>query len=551
MDLETLANQDFLREHVSKDIAEGNTRVLTRFPPEPNGYLHIGHSKAICINFGIAADFGGHCNLRFDDTNPTKEESHFVEAIQEDVKWLGFDWEDRLFFASDYFEKLYDLAVGLIEDGKAYVDDLTAEEIREHRGTLTDPGSNSPYRDRPIEENLDLFARMRAGEFSEGAKTLRAKIDMTSGNLNMRDPVLYRIQQAHHHRTGDAWCIYPMYDYAHAASDAIENITHSLCTVEFEDHRPLYDWVVRESRVEGTPRQIEFAPLALTNTVLSKRILRRLVEEGLVEGWDDPRLPTLMGLRRRGFVPQGIVEFCSGIGIAKRDSVVDWALLEFHQRRILNLTAQRVMAVLRPLKVVITNYPEGQTEMVVADNNPENEADGTRDVPFGREIYIEATDFLMDPPKKFFRLGPGREVRLKHAYFITCDEAITDDQGQVIELRCTYDPESRGGKSPDGRKVRGTLQWVSAEHGSQATVRLIAPLFEGETIDTEDVTRSLNPNSMEVLPQAVVEPCLAEAQVGERFQFMRHGYFAKDSTSTKEHPVFNLTVTLKDSYPKK
>ena len=547
-----LAAKDFIRAHIVADLEKGknNGNVHTRFPPEPNGYLHIGHAKAICVNFGIAADFEAPCNLRFDDTNPVKEDTRFVDAIKEDIRWLGFNWEDRLFFASDYFQQLYDFALHLIERGLAYVDDLTPEEMREYRGTLTEPGKESPYRTRAIEENLDLFTRMRKGEFPNGAKTLRAKIDMSSGNLNMRDPVLYRIQHAEHHRTGSEWPIYPMYDYAHALSDALEGITHSLCSLEFEDHRPLYDWVVRESGAPHTPRQIEFARLNFNRIILSKRHLRKLVEEGHVSGWDDPRMPTLSGLRRRGFTPWAIRDFCERIGIGKRDSVVQWAQLEYSVRTELNEKADRVMAVLKPLKVVITNYPEGDTEQIEAVNNPEDDSAGTRFVPFTRELFIEQDDFMEDPPKKFFRLAPGREVRLKHAYFVTCQEAVKDDSGRVVELRCTYDPETKGGSAPDGRKVRGTLHWVSAEHGVPAEVRWYSHLFLNDTPNPENLEQELNPLSLEVLSEAVVEPGLDKAPNGAHFQFLRKGYFAKDPDSVPGRPVFNLAVTLKDSWSK-
>jgi len=544
--------RDFIREAIDRDRAEGrfDGHVHTRFPPEPNGYLHIGHTKAISLDFGIAEEFGGKCNLRFDDTNPIKEEQEFVDAIQEDIRWLGYRW-DKVVFASDYYEQLYAWAVELVRAGKAYVDDLSGEEIREHRGTLKEPGKESPWRGRSVEENLDLFARMRAGEFPDGAKVLRAKIDMASPNINLRDPVMYRILRAHHHRTGDDWCIYPMYDWAHGQSDSLEGITHSLCTLEFEDHRPLYDWFLDRLGVHH-PRQIEFAPLSLTYTVLSKRKLRELVTEGLVSGWDDPRMPTLRGLRRRGYTAAAIRDFLARIGVAKRDSLVDVAQLEFSIREELNRTARRVMAVLDPLKVVIENYPEGEMEEVEAINNPEDPTAGTRMLPFSREIYIERSDYMEDPPKKYFRLAPGREVRLKHAYFITCREAVRDEAGEVVELRCTYDPTTRGGDAPDGRKVRGTLHWVSAAHGAKAEVRLYEHLFTEENAEgSADFKAALNPDSLRVLDRCVVEPGLTDLPPGEAVQFMRHGYFCADGRDfSPEHPVFNRTVSLKSSWGK-
>jgi glutaminyl-tRNA synthetase len=547
---------DFVREIIAASLEadpEGG-RVHTRFPPEPNGYLHIGHAKSICLNFGVAAENSGLCNLRMDDTNPTKEESEFVAAIIEDVRWLGFDWGDRLFYASGYFDRLYDYAVRLIGKGKAYVCDLSPDEIREHRGTLTAPGRESPWRDRSVAENLDLFARMKGGEFENGARTLRAKIDMASGNLNMRDPVLYRILKAPHHRTGDKWCIYPMYDYTHCLSDAIEGITHSLCTLEFEDHRPLYDWVLDELETKCHPRQIEFARLNLSHTVLSKRKLQRLVNEQLVNRWDDPRMPTISGLRRRGYTPEAIRRFCERIGVAKRESQVAMSLLEYFIREDLNRRAPRVMGVLRPLKVVIENYPEGQVDELEAINNPEDEGMGTRKVPFSRVLYIEQEDFREDPPKKFFRLAPGREVRLRYAYFITCREAVKDENGAIVELRCTYDPATRGGDAPDGRKVKATLHWVSAEHAIKAEVRLYDSLFT--TADPEggeegkDFTDLLNPASLKVLDSCLIEPSLAAAQPGERYQFERQGYFCVDPDSAAGAPVFNRTVTLRDTWAK-
>ena len=543
---------DFIREIVTADQAAGTHqgRVATRFPPEPNGYLHIGHAKSICLNFGVARDFGGTCNLRFDDTNPVTEDTEYVDSIQDDVRWLGFSWEDRLYYASDYFERLYDCAVQLIRDGKAYVDSLTADDIREYRGTLKEPGRESPYRDRPLNENLDLFTRMRAGEFPDGAHVLRAKIDMASPNITLRDPILYRVRRAHHHRTGDAWCLYPMYDYAHPLSDAFERITHSLCTLEFEDHRPLYDWLVTNvTGLPGEPRQIEFARLNLTYTVMSKRKLLQLVEDGHVHGWDDPRMPTLSGLRRRGFTPEAIRRFCDEIGVAKRENIIDVGLLEFCVREDLNARSPRAMAVLRPLRVVIENYPEGQTEDFEVASHPDNTAMGTRHVPFGRELFIERDDFLEDPPKKFFRLAPGREVRLRGAYLITCHKVIKDAGGQIVELRCTYDPLTRGGNAPDGRKVKATLHWVSAAHAVDAEVRLYDRLFTHETPGSgqADFLTQLNPNALEVLNGCKLEPSLAAPAAGARFQFERLGYFCADRDSTASRPVFNRTVTLRDN----
>lgn len=544
----------FIQDIIEEDTASNRYggRVHTRFPPEPNGYLHIGHSKAICIDFGLAEANGGVCNLRFDDTNPSKEDVEYVESIMEDIRWLGFDWGDRLCYASDYFDQLYDYAVQLIRKGLAYVCDLSPDEIREYRGTLTEPGKNSPYRDRSVEENLDLFERMRNGEFADGSRVLRAKIDMASPNIVMRDPVLYRILRATHHRTGDKWCIYPTYDYAHPLSDAIEKITHSLCTLEFEEHRPFYDWLLRALEIPQAPRQIEFARLNLTHILTSKRKLRKLVEEGHVDGWDDPRMPTLSGMRRRGYTPESIRALCARVGVAKANSVIDLAFLEHCLREDLNKRALRAMAVLRPLKVVITNYPEGQVEEFETENNPEDPSAGTRKVPFSREIYIERDDFMEDPPKKFFRLAPGREVRLKSAYYITCQEVVKDQAtGEIVELRCTYDPESRGGMSPDGRRVKGTIHWVSAAHSHEAEVRIYDNLFltedpneGGEFID------NLNPDSLEVLSDCRVEPVLASASVGDRFQFLRHGYFVVDSDSTEDRLVFNRTVSLRDTWQK-
>ena len=546
---------DFIRAIVEEDLAAGKHggRVATRFPPEPNGYLHIGHAKAICLNFGIAAERGGTCNLRFDDTNPTTEDVEYVEAIEEDVRWLGFEWTE-LCYASDYFEQLYQCAARLIRDGKAYVDSLTADQIREHRGTLTEPGRNSPYRDRPVEESFDLFARMRAGEFPDGSYVLRARLDMASPNFNMRDPTLYRIRHARHHRTGDAWCIYPMYDFAHPLSDAIERITHSICTLEFEDHRPLYDWLVDNLIERDRPRQIEFARLNLNYTVMSKRKLLQLVQQGRVSGWDDPRMPTISGLRRRGCTPASIRDFCSRIGIAKKENVIDVAQLEHSVREDLNRHAPRVMAVLRPLKVVVTNYPEDTVEEVDVINNPEDPSAGTRKVPFSRVLYIEQDDFRDVPPKKFFRLSPGREVRLRCAYFLRCDDLVKDASGAVVELRCSYDPATRGGDAPDGRRVKATLHWVSAAHAVRAEVRLYDRLFSVE--DPERVAPgqtfldNLNPSSLEIVGDCPVEPSLAAARPGARFQFERLGYFAVDPDSRPGALVFNRTVSLRDAWAK-
>lgn len=545
---------DFVRGIIADDNRSGkfDGRVITRFPPEPNGYLHIGHAKSICLNFGLAAEFGGACNLRFDDTNPSKEEVEFVRSIQEDVRWLGFDWGENLFYASDYFGQLYDYAIRLIEKGKAYVCDLTSDEVREYRGNLTKPGKDSPYRGRSIEENLDLFRRMRVGEFEEGAHTLRAKIDMASPNLNLRDPVLYRILKETHHRTGDEWPIYPMYDFAHGQSDSIEHITHSVCTLEFEDHRPLYDWFLNELDIYHS-QQIEFARLNLTHTVLSKRRLIQLVDEGYVNGWDDPRLPTISGLRRRGYTPEAIRDFCDLIGVAKRDNTLSIALLEHALRDDLNKRSPRVMGVLDPLKVVIENYPEGKSETIVSVNNPEDMSMGERNIPFSRTVYIEKDDFREEPPPKFYRLSPGREVRLKDAYYITCTGVAKDETtGEVIELRCTYDPETYGGTSSDGRKVRGTSHWVSADHAVDAEVRIYDHLFFTENPD--DVPDggtfidNLNPESLVVLKSCKLEQGLDQAKPGERFQFLRQGYFCVDPDSTPEAPVFNRTVALRDTW---
>jgi glutaminyl-tRNA synthetase len=551
----TSSPSHFIRDIIAEDRRKNKNAgcVVTRFPPEPNGYLHIGHAKSICLNFGLAAENNGVCHLRFDDTNPTKEDVEYVESIQEDIRWLGFDWRDKLFYASDYFEQLYQHAVQLIKAGKAYVCSLSPEEMREYRGTLTEPGKDSPYRTRSVAENLDLFERMRAGEFPAGAHTLRAKIDMASGNLNMRDPVMYRILHASHHRTGDTWCIYPMYDYAHCVSDAIEGITHSICTLEFEDHRPLYDWFLNELQTPCHPQQIEFARLNLSYTLMSKRKLLQLVNQRHVSGWDDPRMPTISGLRRRGYTPESIRTFCERIGVAKRDSVVDIALLEHCLREDLNKRAQRVMAVLRPLRVVIENYPEGQVEDMEAVNNPEDASMGTRQVPFSRVLYIERDDFREDPPRQFFRLAPGREVRLRYAYYMTCTGVVKDERtGEVVELRCTYDPATRGGWAPDGRQVKSTIHWVSAAHAIPAQVRLYDHLFlnpnPGADEDGGDMTKSLNPKSLEVLRGCQLEPCLAGARPGSRYQFERQGYFCVDLDARPGALVFNRTVTLRDTW---
>jgi len=548
---------NFIETIIEEDLQTGkyDGRVHTRFPPEPNGYLHIGHAKSICLNFGLAAKYpGGLCNLRFDDTNPTKEEEEYVRSIEEDVRWLGWDWEDRLYFASDYFEQMYQYAVQLIKAGRAYVCDLSSEETRQYRGTLTEPGRDSPYRNRSVAENLYLFERMRAGEFPDGSRTLRAKIDMAHPNLNMRDPVMYRVLHAEHHRTGNAWCIYPMYDWAHGLEDSIERITHSVCTLEFENHRPLYDWFLDELGVYH-PQQIEFARLNLTYTVMSKRKLLRLVQEGHVIGWDDPRMPTISGLRRRGYTPESIRNFCERIGVNKFNSTVDIGLLEHCLREDLNKRAPRVMSVLRPLRVVIENYPEGQTEELDAINNPEDPAAGTRKVPFSRVLYIEQDDFREQPPKKYFRLAPGREVRLRYAYFITCTDVVKDERtGEVVELRCTYDPATRGGDSPDGRKVKATLHWVSAAHARKAEVRLYDHLFTKENPEDvdegADFAANLNPNSLQTLTDCRVEPSLAGAAPGSRYQFERLGYFCVDPDSTGEKLVFNRTVSLRDTWAK-
>ena len=546
---------NFIRTIIENDLASGKCKkVVTRFPPEPNGYLHIGHAKSICLNFGLARDYGGVCHLRFDDTNPTKEDVEYVESIMEDVHWLGFDWQDKLFYASDYFDQLYEYAEMLIKDGKAYVCDLSQEEIRATRGTLTVPGTESPYRNRSVEENLDLFRRMKAGEFEEGSRCLRAKIDMASPNVNMRDPVIYRIRKAEHHRTGNKWVIYPMYDYTHCISDAIEGITHSLCTLEFEDHRPLYDWFLDQLPVPCHPQQIEFARLNLSYTVMSKRKLLELVQSGTVRGWDDPRMPTLAGMRRRGFTPEAIRDFVDRIGVAKADSLVDYELLQFCVREDLNKKANRVMAVLHPLKVTLENYPEDQVEEFEAINNPEDESAGTRMVPFCKYLYIEQDDFSENPPKGWHRLSPGAEVRLKHAYYITCKEVIKDESGNVTELICTYDPSSRGGWTPDARKVKGTIHWVSAKHSFDAEIRLYENLFTIPNINDieegKDYRDYLNPNSIKVLKNCKLEPSLKEVAIGEKFQFLRQGYFSVDYDSTADNLVFNLIVTLKDSWTK-
>ena len=554
----SVASVDFIREIVAADVAAGRNggRVVTRFPPEPNGYLHIGHAKAITLDFGIASEFGGICNLRFDDTNPVKEDIEYVDSIKDDVRWLGFDWGDREYYAADYYQQLYDHAEGLIRQGLAYVDSLTADEIREHRGTLTEPGRNSPYRNRSAEESLDLFRRMRAREFPDGAHVLRARIDMASANINMRDPVLYRIRHAEHHRTGNDWCIYPMYDFAHPLSDALEGVTHSLCTLEYVDHRPLYDWVVEHCDTQHRPRQYEFARLNLNYTVMSKRKLLQLVEHQHVAGWDDPRMPTISGLRRRGYTPESIRDFCARIGVAKKENVIDVGLLEHCVREDLNRRAPRVMAVLRPLRLVLTNYSDDHSEDMDVVNNPEDASAGTRKVPFSRVIFIERDDFMEDPPRKFFRLAPGREVRLRNAYLITCTSVVKDAAGNIVEVHCTYDPATRGGDAPDGRKVKATLHWVSAAHAADAEVRLYDRLFSVEDPEAaaqkagKQFVEFLNPASLDVLRDCKVEPSLAQASAGTRFQFERLGYFAVDRDSQPGRPVFNRTVSLKDSWTK-
>jgi len=553
---ESNSPSNFIRDIINEDLARGtHTSVMTRFPPEPNGYLHIGHAKSICLNFGLARDYNGVCNLRFDDTNPAKEEVEYVDSIKEDVRWLGFDWEDREYYASDYFEQLYQYAVHLIDDGKAYVDSLSAEAIRDYRGTLTEPGRNSPYRDRTVAENRDLFERMRAGEFPDGTHVLRAKIDMAAPNLSLRDPTIYRIRKVAHHRTGDQWCVYPLYDFAHGLSDAIEGVTHSICTLEFENNRALYDWFLDNLPVKNRPRQYEFARLNLTYTVLSKRKLLKLVQENIVEGWDDPRMPTLSGLRRRGYTPDAIRNFCDRIGVAKRDSTVDLALLEFSIREDLNDRAPRFMGVLNPLRVVIENYPEGREEVLEALNHPTDERFGTREVPFGKVLYIERDDFREDPPKKFFRLAPGREVRLRYAYFITCVDVVKDpDTGEVVELRCTYDPATRGGNAPDGRKVKSTIHWVAADHAIDAEVRLYDRLFtapDPEAAGEGDFRVCLNPQSLETLRACKLEPGLGPLEKGTTVQFERMGYFCRDiREDAPDHPVFNRTATLRDPWAK-
>ncbi len=552
--VESGGRSNFIRDIIIQDLEEGKNggRVQTRFPPEPNGYLHIGHAKAIYLDFGLADEFGGKCNLRFDDTNPSKEETEYVDSIMEDIRWLGYEW-DGLFYASDYFGQLYEWALQLIRDGKAYVDDLSAEEIRQYRGTLTEPGRNSPYRDRSIEENLDLFERMKKGEFPDGSRTLRAKIDMASPNLNMRDPVMYRILHMEHHRTGDQWCIYPMYDYAHGQSDSIEKVTHSICTLEFEDHRPLYNWFIEQLGIFPS-RQFEFDRLNLTYTILSKRKLLKLVEEGHVTGWNDPRMPTLTGLRRRGYTPEAIHNLCSNISVSKTNNTVQLSLLEHYVREDLNRRAPRVMAVLKPLRVVIENYPEDLVEEMEAINNPEDESAGTRVVPFSRVLYIEEDDFREDPPKKYYRLAPGREVRLRYGYFITCTEVVKDADGKVIELRCSYDPATRGGNAPDGRKVKSTIHWVSAAHALDAEVRIYNNLFTkenpNEVEEGQDFTANLNPDSLEVLTGCKIEPSLGDAEAGSRYQFERLGYFSVDTDSTSGNPVFNRTIGLRDTWSK-
>ena len=545
------AGRDFIRDIVRSDLDAGRAKsIVTRFPPEPNGYLHIGHAKSICLNFGIAEEFGGRCHLRFDDTNPAREEQEYIDAIEHDVRWLGFDWGKHLYHASDYFEQLYGWAEDLIRAGKAYVDDQTPEQIRVNRGTLTEPGKNSPFRDRSADENLDLFRRMRAGEFPNGARVLRARIDMASGNINLRDPVMYRILHAAHPRTGAQWKIYPSYDYAHGQSDALEHVTHSICTLEFEDHRPLYDWFIANLNVPSRPHQYEFARLNLTYTVLSKRVLTMLVRDGHVTGWDDPRMPTLAGLRRRGVPPEAIRDFVKRIGVAKANSIVDMAMLDFSVREALNKKVLRRMAVLRPLKVVIENYPEGQVEELEAANHPDNPGAGTRNIKFSRELYIERDDFMENPPKKFFRLSPGTEVRLRYAYFITCREVVKNGKGEVTELRCSYDPATRGGNAPDGRKVKATIHWVSAAHSAAAEVRLYNPLFVKADPDATNFAGDLNPHSLEVLGDARIEPALLERNAAEPVQFERQGYFCLDSDSRPEKAVFNRTIGLRDTFAK-
>ena len=546
-------SSNFIQAIIDEDLKNDSVykEIHTRFPPEPNGYLHIGHAKSICLNFGLALKYGGKCNLRFDDTNPTKEDVEYVESIKEDVKWLGFTWDDRMFYASNYFGKIYELTLDLIREGKAFVCDLTAEEMREYRGTLTEPGKESPYRNRSVEENLDLFQRMKNGEFPNGSRVLRAKIDMASPNMNMRDPVIYRISHAHHHRTGDEWCIYPMYDYAHPLSDALEGITHSICTLEFEDHRALYDWTLEACHMpKPQPKQIEFARLNMTNLIMSKRKLRRLVEEGYVSGWDDPRMPTISGIRRRGYTPEAVRDFCERIGVAKANSLVDSALLDHCIREDLNSKAARVMTVLRPLKLVIDNYPEGEVEYLTAENNPESPEMGERQVAFSRELYIEQDDFMEEPVKKFFRLAPDKEVRLKHAYIIKCESIVKDDEGNIVEVHCTYDPESKTGGANAGRKVKGTLHWVSAQHAVPVEVRLYDYLMLGEQEnEADDFIAKLNPNSLEVLT-SMAEASIKDAKIGDKFQFLRQGYFCIDTDTTDDKIVINRIVGLRDSWAK-
>ena len=547
----TETGRDFIRDIIQADLdSKKHSRIVTRFPPEPNGYLHLGHAKSIALNFGIAQEFAGRCHLRFDDTNPTREEQEYIDSIQADVRWLGYDWGSDLFYASDYFDRLYEWAETLIRDGHAYVDDQSQADIRHNRGTLTEPGQNSPFRDRSVAENLDLFQRMKAGEFPNGARVLRAKIDMASGNINLRDPVLYRILHAHHPRTGTKWSIYPSYDYAHGQSDAIEGITHSICTLEFEDHRPLYEWLLDKLPVPSKPRQYEFARLNVTYTLLSKRVLTTLVRDGHVAGWDDPRMPTIAGLKRRGVPPEAVREFVKRIGVAKANSVVDLGMLEFSIRECLNRTALRRMAVLRPLKVVITNYPEGQSEELEAINHPDDPAAGTRRIAFSRELYIEQDDFMENPPKKFFRLSPGNEVRLRYAYFIKCTDVVKNAAGEVVELRCTYDPATKGGNAPDGRKVKATMHWLSAAHSKPAEIRIYNQLFLNPAPDAANFAADLNPQSLEVLPGARVEPAIVEANSTDAVQFERQGYFVRDAASTPDRPVFNRTIGLRDTFAK-
>jgi len=547
----TETGRDFIRDIIQADLdSKKHSRIVTRFPPEPNGYLHLGHAKSIALNFGIAQEFSGRCHLRFDDTNPTREEQEYIDSIQADVRWLGYDWGSDLFYASDYFDRLYEWAETLIRDGHAYVDDQSQADIRSHRGTLTEPGQNSPFRDRTVAENLDLFLRMKAGEFPNGARVLRAKIDMASGNINLRDPVLYRILHAHHPRTGTKWSIYPSYDYAHGQSDAIEGITHSICTLEFEDHRPLYEWLLDKLPVPSKPRQYEFARLNVTYTLLSKRVLTMLVRDGHVAGWDDPRMPTIAGLKRRGVPPEAVREFVKRIGVAKANSVVDLGMLEFSIRECLNRTALRRMAVLRPLKVVITNYPEGQSEELEAINHPDDPAAGTRRIAFSRELYIEQDDFMENPPKKFFRLSPGNEVRLRYAYFIKCTDVVKNAAGEVVELRCTYDPATKGGNAPDGRKVKATMHWLSAKHSKPAEIRIYNQLFANPAPDAANFAADINPQSLEILPDARVEPAIVEANSTDAVQFERQGYFVRDAASTPDRPVFNRTIGLRDTFAK-